>query len=64
MITQETTILRTTVIFIAAIPRAIPTPKTAPTSVCVVEIGNPVPEAITTVLAAASSAAKPQLGVK
>ena len=48
----------------AAIPRAIPTPSTAPTSVCVVEIGKPVPEAITTVEAAASSAAKPRLGVK
>jgi len=48
----------------AAIPRAKPTPNTAPTSVCVVEIGRPVPDAIITVEAAASSAAKPRLGVK
>ena len=40
-----------------------PTPSTAPTSVCVVEIGRPVPDAITTVAAAPSSAAKPRLGV-
>ena len=45
-------------------PRARPTPSTAPTSVWVVEIGKPVPDAITTVHAAASSAAKPRLGVK
>ena len=49
---------------IAAIPLAIPTPNTAPTSVCVVDIGKPAPEDITTVLAAANSAAKPLLGVK
>ena len=42
-------------------PRAMPTPSTAPTSVCVVEIGIPVPDAITIVVAAASSAAKPRL---
>ena len=40
--------------FNAQIPRAKPTPSTAPTSVCVVEIGKPVPEAITTVVYAAS----------
>ena len=64
VITQETTILRTTFMLMAAIPRAMPTPSTAPTKVCVVEMGKPVPEAITTVLAAANSAAKPLLGVK
>ena len=52
-----------TVTFKAAMPRAKPTPNTAPTSVCVVEIGKPVPEANTTVVAAASVAAKPRLGV-
>ena len=61
---HEITMLRTTPKFNAAIPRAMPTPKTAPTNVCVVEIGKPVPEAITTVEAAANSAAKPRLGVK
>ena len=48
---------------IASMPRARPTPSTAPTNVCVVEIGMPVPDAITIVVAAASSAAKPRLGV-
>ena len=33
VITQEITIFRTTPKLIAAIPRAIPTPKTAPTNV-------------------------------
>ena len=47
----------------ASTPRAKPTPSTAPTSVCVVEMGNPVADANTTVDAAASSAAKPLLGV-
>ena len=41
----------------------MPTPNTAPTSVWVVETGIPVPEAITTVVAAANSAANPRLGV-
>ena len=41
--------LRTTPKFNAAIPLAKPTPSTAPTSVWVVEIGSPVPEASTTV---------------
>ena len=44
-------------------PLASPTPKTAPTRVCVVDTGIPVPEAITTVVAAAISAANPRLGV-
>jgi PiT family inorganic phosphate transporter len=47
----------------AAIPLAKPTPNTAPTNTCVVETGKPVPEAITTVVAAASVAAKPREGV-
>ena len=47
----------------AAIPRARPTPSTAPTNTCVVETGIPVPEAITTVAAAANVAAKPRDGV-
>ncbi|CSD09402.1 Uncharacterised protein [Vibrio cholerae] len=55
--------LRTTPKFSAAIPRAKPTPSTAPTRVCVVEIGKPVPDASTTVEAVASWAAKPRLGV-
>ena len=47
----------------ASTPRANPTPNTAPTNVCVVEMGRPVADANTTVVAAASSAAKPRLGV-
>ena len=61
--TQETIIRPTTVKSTADNPLARPTPSTAPTSVCVVEMGNPVPEAKTTVVAAASSAANPLLGV-
>ena len=53
-----------TVKLIAAIPRAKPIPNTAPTRVCVVEIGNPVPDATTTVIAVANCAAKPRLGVR
>ncbi len=49
--------------FSAPIPRARPTPSTAPTRVWVVEIGRPMLEAPTTVVAVASSAAKPRLGV-
>ena len=64
VITQDTTMFLTTPKLIAAIPLARPTPNTAPTKVCVVEIGNPEPEAMTTVVAAASSAAKPRLGVR
>ena len=44
-------------------PRASPTPSTEPTRVCVVETGMPSREASTIVVAAASSAAKPRLGV-
>ena len=47
----------------APIPRASPTPKIAPTKVCVVEIGRPVADAITTVLAADKVAEKPRVGV-
>ena len=61
--TQDITILPTTPRSIAERPLARPTPKTAPTKVCVVDIGKPVPEAKTTVVAAANSAAKPLLGV-
>jgi len=60
---QDINIVRITRIFNAAIPRAIPTPNTAPTSVCVVDMGNPVPDAKTTVVAAANVAANPLLGV-
>ena len=51
--------------FNALSPRASPTPKTAPTSVCVVEIGSPIgnTEANKIVMAAANSAQKPRLGV-
>ena len=63
VIIQDMKMVLTTRRFKAAIPRAIPTPSTAPTSVWVVEIGSPVAEAITTVEAAPSSAAKPRLGV-
>ena len=45
-------------------PLARPTPITPPTSVCVVEIGNPIYEATTTVVAVANSAENPKLGVK
>ena len=58
--THDTRILTTTRKSIASMPRAIPTPSTAPTNVCVVEIGMPVPDAMTMVVAAASSAAKPR----
>src|SRR5690606_20386747 len=64
VITQEIKILRTTPKLSAAIPRAKPTPSTAPTRGCVVEIGKAAPEAITTVEAADSSAANPRLGGK
>ena len=63
VITHEVNILPTIRRLSAAIPRAKPTPNTAPTSVCVVEIGRPIPEAKTTVHEAPSSAAKPRLGV-
>ena len=48
--------------FKAEMPRAKPTPNTAPTNVCVVEIGNPVPEATTTVVEAARLQQNPRLG--
>ena len=53
----------TTLRLSAPIPLAKPTPSTAPTSVCVVEMGRPVPDAITTVVDAANKQAKPRLGV-
>ena len=49
--THDTRILTTTRRSIASMPRAMPTPSTAPTSVCVVEIGIPVPDAMTMVVA-------------
>jgi hypothetical protein len=52
-----------TLVSSAAIPRAKPTPSTAPTSTCVVDTGKPVPDAITTVEAAAKVAANPLDGV-
>ena len=61
--TQETIILPTTEKSTADKPLAKPTPSTAPTRVWVVEIGKPVPEANTTVVAAANSAANHLLGV-
>ena len=63
VIIQDNIILPTTLAFTAEIPLARPTPSTAPTNVWVVEMGRPVPDAKTTVVAAASSAAKPLLGV-
>ena len=45
VITQEIKIVLITLRFIAAIPLAKPTPRTAPTRVCVVDIGIPVPDA-------------------
>jgi len=60
---HDKNILPMTPKFKALMPLASPTPKTAPTRVCVVDTGMPVPEAITTVVAAAISAANPRLGV-
>ena len=54
VITHEEKIFRITARLIAAIPLARPTPIIAPTSVCVVEIGSPVAEAKTTVIAVAN----------
>jgi len=45
----------------AAIPRAIPTPSTAPTRVWVVEMGRPVPDATTTVACRGKATAGRQL---
>ena len=44
-------------------PLATPTPITAPTSVCVVEMGRPILEQINTTVAAANVAANPLEGV-
>ncbi len=63
VISQDITMVPITPRLSAAMPRASPTPSTAPTRVWVVEIGRPVPEASTTVVAAARVAAKPRLGV-
>lgn len=63
VISQDITMVPITRRLSAAMPRARPTPSTAPTRVWVVEIGRPVPEASTTVEAAASVAAKPRDGV-
>ena len=49
-------------VFKCLAPFANPTPITPPTNVWVVEIGNPIYEATTTVVAVASSAEKPRLG--
>ena len=51
VITHEITMFLTIVKLMAAIPLAKPTPMIAPTNVWVVEIGKPVPDAKTTVLA-------------
>ena len=56
---QDVTIAATVGRCTAPTPRAKPTPSTAPTSVCVVEMGMPVAEASTTVVAAASYADDP-----
>ncbi len=63
VIIHDKNILLITRVSKAAIPLARPTPNTAPTNTCVVETGIPVPDAITTVAAAASVAAKPRDGV-
>ena len=63
VITQEIKILPTTPKLIAVMPRAIPTPNTAPTRVWVVDTGMPVPDANTIVNAAANSAENPRVGV-
>ena len=49
--------------FKLSIPLATPTPRTPPTSVCVVEIGIRNLDARTIVVAAAKSAEKPRVGV-
>ena len=55
VMTHEIIILPTTERSIADNPLAKPTPKTAPTRVCVVDIGSPVPEARTTVVIASGT---------
>ena len=54
VIIHDENIFLITVRLIAAIPLARPTPIIAPTNVYVVDIGKPVAEAITTVMAVAS----------
>ncbi len=54
VIIHDENIFLITVRLIAAIPFARPTPIIAPTNVCVVDIGKPVADAITTVMAVAS----------
>ena len=54
VIIHDENIFLITVRLIAAIPLARPTPIIAPTNVCVVDIGKPVADAITTVMAVAS----------
>lgn len=61
---QEVTISLNICMLIEVKPPAKPTPITAPTRVCVVEIGNPSFEANRMVALAPNSAAKPRLGVK
>ena len=63
VMTQERAISRSILRLMARIPLARPTPKTAPTRQCVVEIGNPSFEAIKIVVAAPNSAQKPRVGV-
>ena len=48
--THEVTMRPTTLRLMACTPLAMPTPSTAPISVCVVDIGMPVPEATTMVI--------------
>ena len=56
VISQDSTIPRSTIKLIEAIPPVMPTPMTAPTVIWVVDTGRPVFEASTTVEAAASVA--------
>ena len=63
VITHEEKILRTTFKLSAPIPRARPTPSNEPTSVCVVETGNPNPEEIIITIAVAICAEKLREGV-
>ena len=63
VMTQETMMSLMVLRLSASIPRANPTPKTAPTSVCVAEMGMPNREATKRVRAAPNSAANPRAGV-
>jgi len=60
---QEITISLSVVRFTALMPRARPTPSTAPTRVWVVEMGRPSFVARMIVIAAPNSAQKPRVGV-